>query len=73
MMLFNYICNPSQVIQMNQQQILVMKRELNIFDNEEKKTYMLILEGTFSDDITTTAKSFQEDPYNSKQCQNKKE
>lgn len=59
---------------MNQQQILLMKRELNIFDNEEKKTYMLILEGTFSsDDITTTAKSFQEDPYNSKQCQNKKE
>jgi len=35
---------------------------------------MLILEGTFSDDIITTGTSFQEDPYSgSKQCQKKKE
>lgn len=27
---------------------------------------MLILEGTFSDDMTTTGISFQEDPYNQK-------
>lgn len=34
---------------------------------------MLILEGTFSDDIITTGTSFQEDPCSGKQCQNKKE
>jgi hypothetical protein len=37
---------------------------LQVYDEfkKKKKTYMLILEGTFSDDITTTGTSFQEDP-----------
>lgn len=33
----------------------------------KKETYMVILEGTFSEDMITTGTSFQEDPY--KQCQ----
>jgi len=33
---------------------------------------MLILDGTFSDDIMTTGTSFQEDPCSCKKCQQKK-
>lgn len=36
-------------------------------EQSEKLTYILILEGTFSDDMTTTGMSFQEDPYMCKQ------
>lgn len=42
--------------------------------DKEKRSYILILEGTFSDDMTTTGTSFQDDPWSgSKQCMSKEE